>query len=86
MAIGVKFTGWTGLSGLILVFGAGYWVHDIGPPAGLKHMFCFYRGFTDAATDVPVSWGLFLWLRIRIYWIGGIIRIDFGVWCGLLGA
>ena len=27
-----------------------------------------------------------LWLRIRIYWIGRIIMIDFDIWCELLGA
>ena len=70
---------------------AGYWVHDIGPPAGLKRRSRLYPGLTPGATNVAPRWGSFLWLRIRIYLMGSIIRIDFcvlgrkwgsGVWCG----
>ena len=67
MAIGLKFTGFAGWAGFILALRAGYWVRDIGPPAGLEHMFCFYPGFTPLATDVPPRWGLFVvWQRFRI--------------------
>ena len=44
---------------------------------GLKHIFCVYREFIPGAAKVVPRWGLFLWLRIRIYWIFWIGRIDF---------
>ena len=59
--------------------------YNTAGPSGLNElMTCFYCGFAPSALDVPPRWGLFLWLRIRIYWMGRIGRIDFDIWCGCL--
>ena len=85
---GAHFCGFaSGFAGLI--FGLwGWWGRflslvrvigfvTLGHLRGLDARCQLYRGFTHAAIDVPVRWGLFLWLRIRIGWTG---RIDFCVW------